>query len=179
MKNWIFGALLALTTMGANALELTKENLESFIDVAPAVSNWAGEQDIDPMSLLGANANADSEGGDVTSSVISMLKDNEMYGQFESMLGDYGFTPEQLISVGSSISSAYFANLKGGLSSENQSALDSVMGGLKSFGGSNDKVSNALGAAGNIDTSNVSENNLSMVSEYMPQLKKVFSMFAG
>ena len=57
------------------------------------------------------------------------------------------------------------------------------MGGLQSIQSSKDKgVGSLIGSFGNASSAAksaepvVSENNLALVSEYMPQLKKLFSM---
>ncbi|WKD25668.1 hypothetical protein NDQ71_22655 [Pseudoalteromonas sp. KG3] len=114
---------------------------------------------------------------------LGMIKDNDLYKEFAALTNQYGFTPEQLISVGSEVSMAYLENLKGNLSPENKEKVNQLMGGLQSMGGSqNNSASSMLGSVANsanaasADTPVVSENNVNLVKEYMPQLQKLFAM---
>ncbi|WP_105254313.1 short-chain dehydrogenase [Pseudoalteromonas sp. T1lg75] len=190
MKKMLFAFTLAasaaFSSAQAWALELSATDVEKFIKAAPAVTNWADSQaDIDASTLLGAQQ--EQQGDNTTAdnamidSAIGMLKDNAMYQEFATLLSAYGFTPEQLVSVGSEISSAYLANIKGNLSAENQQTVDQVMGGLQSLSGSKNSDSNSLfgslAKANETSEEEISDNNLSVVSEYMPQLQQLFSAF--
>ncbi|WP_105265397.1 short-chain dehydrogenase [Pseudoalteromonas sp. T1lg76] len=179
-------ASAALSSAQAWALELTTADVEKFLKAAPTVTDWADYQGgIDAGALLGAQqeqeGDASTTNNAMMNSAITMLKDNGMYQEFATMLSAYGFTPEQLISVGSEISSAYLANMKGSLSAENQQRVDQVMGGLQSLSGSKSSDSNsllgALGKANEASKEEISDNNLAIVSEYMPQLQQLFSAY--
>lgn len=190
MKKMLFALTLAasaaLSSAQAWALELSTTDVEKFLKAAPAVTDWADYQGgIDAGALLGAQQVQEGDTGStnntMVSSAITMLNDNAMYQEFATMLSAYGFTPEQLISVGSEISSAYIVNMKGNLSAENQQRVDQVMGGLQSLSGGKSSDSNSLlgtlGKANEASKEEISDNNLSIVSEYMPQLQQLFSAY--
>jgi hypothetical protein len=112
-----------------------------------------------------------------------MIKEQSLYKSFASVTTRYGFTPEQLITVGSEVSMAYIENLKSGLSDENKETANKLMGGFQSMKSAKDKGATSLmGSLGNASSaadtteSLVSESNLALVSEYMPQLKKLFAL---
>ena len=62
-----------------------------------------------------------------------MIKEQGLYKSFADITNRYGFSPEELVSVGSEVSMAYIENLKSGLSAENQETANKVMGGLQSL----------------------------------------------
>ncbi|MCG7569129.1 short-chain dehydrogenase [Pseudoalteromonas sp. CNC9-20] len=183
MKNLLMALTLvattAFTSAQALALELTEKDVENFIKAAPAVTNWADKQgqQFDGAALLGAQG-SEQNNKSMSDSAIAMLKNTDSYQQFADVISRYGFTPEQLISVGSEVTAAYLANVKGDLSAEDKARVDEVMGGLQSLSGSSNKTNSLLGAIGSANqaSEDVSDTNIALVEEYMPQLKKLFSV---
>lgn len=180
-------SLLAMSFSGV-AKDITEGDLQSYMKALPAVTSWASAQDslkgLDLGSMLGASADqTTSEQGSLANSALSMIKEQDLYKSFEGVTSRYGFTPEQLITVGSEVSMAYIENLKSGLSTENKETADKLMGGFQSMKSVKDKgASSLMGSLGNASSAAkssepvVSESNLELVSEYMPQLKKLFAL---
>ncbi|GAA59109.1 short chain dehydrogenase [Pseudoalteromonas sp. BSi20652] len=180
-------SLLAMSFSGF-AKDITEGDLQNYMKALPAVTSWASAQDslqgLDLGSMLGASADqTTSEQGSLANSALSMIKDQDLYKSFEGVTSRYGFTPEQLITVGSEVSMAYIENLKSGLSEKNKETASKVMGGLSSMKSAKDSsASSSMGSFGKtlsaVESSEpvVSESNLELVSEYMPQLKKLFAL---
>ena len=188
MKKLLLSIGLLAMSFSSLAQDINEGQLQSYMKALPAVTSWASNQAslkcLDLASMLGASADQTvTEQSSLANSALSMIKQQDLYKSFANVTGQYGFTPEQLIAVGSEVSMAYIENLKSGLSDEHKETANKLMGGLQSMQSSKDKgVSSLMGAFGNASTAAqsaepvVSENNLALVSEYMPQLKKLFSM---
>ena len=184
MKKLLLSISLLAMSFSSLAADITENELQGYMKALPAVVDWSQNQDalksMDLGSMLGG-----SEGGTSAMALgaLGMIKDNDLYKEFATLTNKYGFTPEQLISVGSEVSMAYLENIKGNLSPENKEKVNQLMGGLQSMSGSKDKsASSMLGSVANsanaasADAPVVSENNLNLVKEYMPQLQKLFAM---
>ena len=183
MKKIILSLSLLAMSFSSLAADITEKDLQGYMKALPAVVDWSQSQDslksMDLGSMLGG-----SEGGTSAMALgaLGMIKDNDLYKEFATLTNKYGFTPEQLISVGSEVSMAYLENIKGNLSPENKEKVNQLMGGLQSMSGSKDKgASSMLGSVANsanaasADAPVVSENNLKLIKEYMPQLQKLFA----
>ncbi|MCQ8878825.1 short-chain dehydrogenase [Pseudoalteromonas shioyasakiensis] len=184
MKKLLAAVSLMAMSFSSFAKDITENDLQSYIQALPAVVDWSQDQDalksVNLGSMLGGS---DSSTGGMALSALGMIKDNDLYKDFAALTNQYGFTPEQLLTVGTEVSMAYFENLKGSLSPENKEKVNQLMGGLQSLNGSKDKSASAMvGTLGNsasaatTDAPAVSENNLELVQEYMPQLQKLFAM---
>lgn len=184
MKKLLLTLSLLAMSFSSLAKDITENDLQSYIKALPAVVDWSQDQDalqsVDLASMLGGSENSSST---MAQSALGMIKDNDLYKEFATLTNQYGFTPEQLISVGSEVSMAYLENIKGNLSPENKEKVNQLMGGLQSMSGSKSTSANAMfGTLGNsanaasTETPPVSANNLALVKEYMPQLKKLFAM---
>ncbi|WP_404343334.1 short-chain dehydrogenase [Pseudoalteromonas mariniglutinosa] len=171
---------LLVMSFSSLAKDITETELQNYIKALPAVINWSEEQPALQSLDLGSALTSESQGQE-TVGVVALLKDNDLYKQFAELTNQYGFTPEQLITVGSDVSMAYFENIKAGLSTENQQKVNQLMGGLQGLGSAKESSTTSLmGALGNSTAASeqpiVSEQNLSLVKQYMPQLEKLFTM---
>jgi hypothetical protein len=184
MKKLLLSISLLAMSFSSLAADITESELQGYMKALPAVVDWSQNQDALKSMDLGSMPGG-SEGGTSAMALgaLGMIKDNDLYKEFAALTNQYGFTPEQLISVGSEVSMAYLENLKGNLSPENKEKVNQLMGGLQSMGGSqNNSASSMLGSVANsanaasADTPVVSENNVNLVKEYMPQLQKLFAM---
>ena len=173
--------LLSLSLLGMSfsslAEDISEGQLQSYMKALPAVTSWA--------SMLGGSAEQSvGEQSSLANSALSMIKEQDLYKSFAGVTNRYGFTPEQLVTVGSEVSMAYIENLKSGLSADNQETATKVMGGLQSLKSAKDSGASSLmgsfgkssSAAAESTDSLVSESNLELVSEYMPQLQKLFAL---
>jgi hypothetical protein len=121
-----------------------------------------------------------SEQGPFANSALSMIKEQDLYKRFAGITNRYGFTPEQLVTVGAGVSMAYIENLKSGLFDEKKATANSLMDGfkgMKSIGAS--ALMGSLGNSSNaakLNESVASERNLALVSKYMPQREKLFAL---
>ena len=188
MKKLLVSLSLLAMSFSGFAKDITEGDLLSYMKALPAVTSWASSQDalknVDLGSMLGATADqTTAEQGALANTALNMIKEQSLYKSFASVTTRYGFTPEQLISVGSEVSMAYIENLKSGLSDENKETANKLMGGFQSMKSAKDKGATSLmGSLGNASSaadtteSLVSESNLALVSEYMPQLKKLFAL---
>ncbi len=183
MKKIILSLSLLAMSFSSLAADITEKDLQGYMKALPAVVDWSQSQDslksMDLGSVLGG-----SEGGSTAMALgaLGTIKDNDLYKEFAALTNKYGFTPEQLITVGSEVSMAYLENIKGNLSPENKDKVNQLMGGLQSMGGSkNNSASSMMGTLGNsANAANtgapvVSESNLKLIKEYMPQLQKLFA----
>ena len=184
MKKVLLTLGLLAMSFSSLAKDITESELQNYMKALPAVVDWSEDQpalqNMDLGSMLGGG---ESSSGGMAMSALGMIKDNDLYKQFSALTNKYGFTPEQLVSVGSEVSMAYLENIKGSLSPENKERVNQLMGGLQSMGASKDKSANSLmGSMANSANAApakdaiVSESNLNLVKEYMPQLKKLFAM---
>ena len=180
MKALLISLSLLIMSFSSFAEDITENQLQSYIKALPAVANWSQNQpelkNVDLGSMLSG-----SEATNTSSMMgfLDQIKQHELYTEFAGLTEQYGFTPEQLIVVGSEVSMAYLANLKGSLSSENQKRVDQAVTGLQSFGASsaNSGTRSLAGALeGAKSSTNVNKGNVNLVKEYMPQLKQLFAM---
>ncbi|MGO2129535.1 MAG: short-chain dehydrogenase [Pseudoalteromonas prydzensis] len=184
MKKLLLSISLLAMSFSSLAVDITESELQGYMKALPAVVDWSKNQDSLKSMDLG-NMLGDSEGGSTATALgaLGMIKDNDLYKEFTALTTKYGFTPEQLIAVGSEVSMAYLENIKGNLSPENKETVNQLMGGLQSMSGSqNNSANSMLGSVANsanaasADAPVVSENNVNLVKEYMPQLQKLFAM---
>ncbi|OUS68819.1 short-chain dehydrogenase [Pseudoalteromonas sp. A601] len=182
MKKLLAAIGLIAMSFSSFAQDITENDLQSYIKALPAVVDWSQNQDaLNSLDLGNMLGGSEAGSGAMALSALGMIKDNDLYKEFAALTNQYGFTPEQLISVGSEVSMAYLENIKGNLSPENKEKVNQLMGGLQSMSGSKDKsAASMIGSLGNTanaaDAPQVSSNNLELVQEYMPQLQKLFSM---
>ncbi|MBH0059298.1 short-chain dehydrogenase [Pseudoalteromonas sp. SWXJZ94C] len=188
MKKILVSLSLLAMSFSSLAEDINEGQLQSYMKALPAVSSWASSQeslkDLDLASMLGGSADQTvGEQSSLANSALSMIKDQDLYKSFEGVTSQYGFTPEQLVTVGTEVSMAYIENLKSGLSTENQETATKVMSGLSSMKSAKDtSASSLMGSFGKassaVESSEpvVSESNLALVSEYMPQLQKLFAL---
>lgn len=181
-------SLLAMS-FSSLAEDISEGQLQSYMKALPAVSSWASSQeslqDLDLASMLGGSADQSvDEQSSMANTALNMIKEQDLYKSFASVTNSYGFTPEELVSVGSEVSMAYIENLKSGLSAENQETATKVMSGLQSLkSAKSSDASSLMGSFGKSSSaaeestdSLVSESNLELVGEYMPQLQKIFAL---
>ena len=77
---------------------------------------------------------------------------------------------------------AYLENLKAGMSEENKQRVNQAMSGLQSLtasssdAGTRSMVGALEGVKASTATADVSESNVNLVKQYMPQLKELFAM---
>ena len=172
MKKILVSLSLLAMSFSSLAEDINEGQLQSYMKALPAVTSWASSQeslkDLDLASMLGGSADQSvGEQSSLANSALSMIKEQDLYKSFASVTNRYGFTPEQLVTVGSEVSMAY-----------------KVMGGFQSMKSAKDKGASSLmgsfgkssSAAEESTESLVSENNLELVSEYMPQLQKLFAL---
>ncbi|MEL0655545.1 short-chain dehydrogenase [Pseudoalteromonas issachenkonii] len=189
MKKILVSLSLLAMSFSSLAEDINEGQLQSYIKALPAVTSWASSQeslkDLDLASMLGGSADQSvGEQSSLANSALSMIKEQDLYKSFASVTNRYGFTPEQLVTVGSEVSMAYIENLKSGLSADNQETANKVMSGFQSMKSAKDKGASSLmgsfgkssSAAEESTESLVSENNLELVNEYMPQLQKLFAL---
>lgn len=184
MKKLLLTISLLAMSFSSLAKDITENELQGYMKALPAVVDWTKDQPaLKNMNLASMLGNSESSSGGMAMSALGMIKDNDLYKQFATLTNKYGFTPEQLVSVGSEVSMAYLENIKGNLSPENKERVNQLMGGLQSAGASKGKsTSSLMGSMANSANAApageaiVSENNLNLVKEYMPQLKKLFAM---
>ena len=189
MKKILVSLSLLAMSFSSLAEDINEGQLQSYMKALPAVTSWASSQeslkDLDLASMLGGSADQSvGEQSSLANSALSMIKEQDLYKSFASVTNRYGFTPEQLVTVGSEVSMAYIENLKSGLSADNQETANKVMGGFQSMKSAKDKGASSLmgsfgkssSAAEESTESLVSENNLELVSEYMPQIQKLFAL---
>ncbi|HEA16607.1 MAG TPA: short-chain dehydrogenase [Pseudoalteromonas prydzensis] len=184
MKKLLLSISLLAMSFSSLAVDITESELQGYMKALPAVVDWSKNQDSLKSMDLG-NMLGGSEGGTNATALgaLGMIKDNDLYKEFTALTTKYGFTPEQLIAVGSEVSMAYLENIKGNLSPENKETVNQLMGGLQSMSGSqNNSANSMLGSVANSANAAsaaapvVSENNVNLVKEYMPQLQKLFAM---
>ncbi|MFU2511548.1 short-chain dehydrogenase [Pseudoalteromonas sp. ASV78] len=184
MKKLLLSISLLAMSFSSLAVDITESELQGYMKALPAVVDWSKNQDSLKSMDLG-NMLGGSEGGSTATALgtLGMIKDNDLYKEFTALTTKYGFTPEQLIAVGSEVSMAYLENIKGNLSPENKETVNQLMGGLQSMSGSqNNSANSMLGSVANsanaasADAPVVNENNVNLVKEYMPQLQKLFAM---
>ncbi|MEJ2913720.1 short-chain dehydrogenase [Pseudoalteromonas sp. C12FD-1] len=189
MQKIILSLSLLAMSFSSLAEDISEGQLQSYMKALPAVSSWASSQDslknLDLASMLGGSADQSvEEQSSLANSALNMIKEQDLYKSFASVTNRYGFSPEELVSVGSEVSMAYIENLKSGLSAENQETANKVMGGLQSLkSAKSSDASSLMGAFGKASSAAeestdplVSENNLELVGEYMPQLQKIFAL---
>ena len=189
MKKILVSLSLLAMSFSSLAEDISEGQLQSYMKALPAVSSWASSQDtlksLDLASMLGGSAEQSvEEQSSLANSALSMIKEQGLYKSFADITNRYGFSPEELVSVGSEVSMAYIENLKSGLSAENQETANKVMGGLQSLkSAKSSDASSLMGAFGKASSAAeestdplVSENNLELVGEYMPQLQKIFAL---
>lgn len=183
MKKLVMALSLMAMSFSSFAKDITENELKSYIQGLPAVVDWSNDQDAlksaNLKSLLGSS---DSNNNALALSALGMIKDNDLYKEFATLTNQYGFTPEQLLSVGSEVSMAYFETIKSDLSPENKEKVNQLMGGLQSMNATKDKgASSMMGMVGNSASAKsneaplVSAHNLELVQEYMPQLKRLYA----
>ncbi|MGO2169173.1 short-chain dehydrogenase [Pseudoalteromonas sp. AOP31-A2-14] len=182
MKKILLSLGLLAMSFSSIAEDITESELQGYMEALPAVAQWSQDQpaldNLNLASMLGSSEGNSS----MATSALSMLKDNDLYKQFSALTAEYGFTPEEFVSVGSEVSMAYLENLKSGLSDENKAKVNELMGGIKSSGNSSASSASSMmsslgGSTSTADSSTeVSESNVSLVQEYMPQLQKLFAM---
>lgn len=184
MKKLLLSISLLAMSFSSLAVDITESELQGYMKALPAVVDWSKNQDSLKSMDLG-NMLGGSEGGTNATALgaLGMIKDNDLYKEFTALTTKYGFTPEQLIAVGSEVSMAYLENIKGNLSPENKETVNQLMGGLQSMSGSqNNSANSMLGSVANSANAAsaaapvVNENNVNLVKEYMPQLQKLFAM---
>ena len=96
------------------AEDISENQLQRYIKALPAVVNWSQNQpELNTVDLSGMLGNADSSS---VMNALGHIKEHELYTEFEALTKQYGFTPEQLVTVGSEVSMAYLENLKAGIS---------------------------------------------------------------
>ncbi len=183
MKALLISMSLFAMSFSSFAEDITENQLQNYIKALPAVVSWSQNQsELDSVnlgSMLGSSEGVDSSS---VMNALGFIKEHELYTEFAALTKKYGFTPEQLVSVGSEVSMAYLENLKAGLSDENKERVNQAMSGLqsltaKSSSASTSSLSGALeGIKASTESVEVSENNLNLVKEYMPQLKQLFAM---
>jgi hypothetical protein len=186
MKKLFLSLSLLAMSFSSAAFDFSESDLQSYMKALPAVTSWADDQDslggLDLGDMLGTSAASTSDQSSMISSAVSLLKAQDLYTSLAGVTSSFGFTPEQLFTIGSEVSMAYVENLKSGLSEENQATVNTVMGGLSAMKTAKD-TSSLLGSFGKSSSdeeeaaeSAVSESNLSLVSEYMPQLEQLFTL---
>lgn len=184
MKALIISMSLLAMSFSSFAQDITENQLQSYIKALPAVVNWSKNQpeleSVDLGNMLGSTDGVDTS---VVMSALGHIKEHELYTEFAALTQQYGFTPEQLVTVGSEVSMAYLENVKATLSPENQARVNQAMSGLQSLTASSASsgTRSMTGALEGVkEASNapvdVSENNVNLVKEYMPQLKQLFAM---
>lgn len=183
MKKLVMALSLTAMSFSSFAKDMTENELKSYIQALPAVVDWSDDQDAlksaNLKSLLGSS---DSNNNALALSALGKIKDNDLYKEFATLTNQYGLTPEQLLSVGSEVSMAYFETIKSDLSPENKERVNQLMGGLQSMGATKDKgATSTMGMVGNSasaksqDATAVSAHNLELVQEYLPQLKRLYA----
>lgn len=188
MKSWLIAATLLLTSLSSFAMELNADSLKNYLKAAPEVASWVNKQDVEGLnlgSLLGASSMLSGDTSAMANGALGMLKGNGLYKQFAGLVGQYGFTPEQLIAVGSQVSQAYLANTTG-LSGETKKLADKSLNALKAVSNNEEKdVSSLLGKVGKLgkkddaqdkQESVINAQNVELVKQYMPQVKQVLSL---
>lgn len=135
MKKIILSLSLLAMSFSSLAVDITESELQGYIKALPAVVDWSKNQDSLKSMDLG-NMLGGSEGGTSAMALgaLGMIKDNDLYKEFTALTTKYGFTPEQLIAVGSEVSMAYLENIKGNLSPENKEKVNQLMGGFAKYG---------------------------------------------
>ena len=165
MKKLLSISLLAMS-FSSLATDITENDLQGYMKALPAIVDWSQNQDalksMDLGSMLGS---AESGTSAMTFDALSTIKDSDLYKEFATLTNKYGFTPEQLITVGSEVSMAYLENIKGNLSPKNRDKVNQLMGGLQSMGGAkNNSASSMMGTLGN--SANTASTDAPVVSEH-------------
>ncbi len=180
MKALLFSISLLAMSFSSLAEDITENQLQRYIKALPAVVNWSQNQpELNTVDLSGMLGNADSSS---VMNALGHIKEHELYTEFEALTKQYGFTPEQLVTVGSEVSMAYLENLKAGMSEENKQRVNQAMSGLQSLtasssdAGTRSMVGALEGVKASTATADVSESNVNLVKQYMPQLKELFAM---
>ncbi|MBD56597.1 short-chain dehydrogenase [uncultured Pseudoalteromonas sp.] len=180
MKALLFSISLLAMSFSSLAEDISENQLQRYIKALPAVVNWSQNQpELNTVDLSGMLGNADSSS---VMNALGHIKEHELYTEFEALTKQYGFTPEQLVTVGSEVSMAYLENLKAGMSEENKQRVNQAMSGLQSLtasssdAGTRSMVGALEGVKASTATADVSESNVNLVKQYMPQLKELFAM---
>ena len=180
MKALLFSISLLAMSFSSLAEDITENQLQRYIKALPAVVNWSQNQpELNTVDLSGMLGSADSSS---VMNALGHIKEHELYTEFEALTKQYGFTPEQLVTVGSEVSMAYLENLKAGMSKENKQRVNQAMSGLQSLtasssdAGTRSMVGALEGVKASTATVDVSESNVNLVKQYMPQLKELFAM---
>lgn len=180
MKALLFSISLLAMSFSSLAEDITENQLQRYIKALPAVVNWSQNQpELNTVDLSGMLGSADSSS---VMNALGHIKEHELYTEFEALTKQYGFTPEQLVTVGSEVSMAYLENLKAGMSEENKQRVNQAMSGLQSLtasssdAGTRSMVGALEGVKASTETVDVSESNVNLVKQYMPQLKELFAM---
>lgn len=180
MKALLFSISLLAMSFSSLAEDITENQLQRYIKALPAVVNWSQNQpELNTVDLSGMLGSADSSS---VMNALGHIKEHELYTEFEALTKQYGFTPEQLVTVGSEVSMAYLENLKAGMSEENKQRVNQAMSGLQSLtasssdAGTRSMVGALEGVKASTATVDVSESNVNLVKQYMPQLKELFAM---
>ena len=180
MKALLFSISLLAMSFSSLAEDITENQLQRYIKALPAVVNWSQNQpELNTVDLSGMLGNADSSS---VMNALGHIKEHELYTEFEALTKQYGFTPEQLVTAGSEVSMAYLENLKAGMSEENKQRVNQAMSGLQSLtasssdAGTRSMVGALEGVKASTATVDVSESNVNLVKQYMPQLKELFAM---
>lgn len=180
MKALLFSISLLAMSFSSLAEDITENQLQRYIKALPAVVNWSQNQpELNTVDLSGMLGSADSSS---VMNALGHIKEHELYTEFEALTKQYGFTPEQLVTVGSEVSMAYLENLKAGMSEENKQRVNQAMSGLQSLtasssdAGTRSMVGALEGVKASTATADVSESNVNLVKQYMPQLKELFAM---
>jgi len=184
MKALLISMSLLAMSFSSFAEDISENQLQRYIKALPAVVNWSQSQsELDTVNLGGMLGSSDGVDSSSVMDALGHIKEHELYTEFEALTKQYGFTPEQLVTVGSEVSMAYLENLKAGMSEENKQRVNQAMSsGLQSLTASSSdagtrSMAGALeGVKASTATANVSESNVNLVKQYMPQLKELFAM---
>lgn len=183
MKALLISMSLLAMSFSSFAEDISENQLQRYIKALPAVVNWSQSQsELDTVNLGGMLGSSDGVDSPSVMDALGHIKEHELYTEFEALTKQYGFTPEQLVTVGSEVSMAYLENLKAGMSEENKQRVNQAMSGLQSLTASSSdagtrSMAGALeGVKASTATADVSESNVNLVKQYMPQLKELFAM---
>ncbi len=183
MKALLISISLLAMSFSSFAEDLTENQLQRYIKALPAVVNWSQNQpELDSLNLGSMLGSSDGVDSSSVMDALGHIKEHELYTEFAALTKQYGFTPEQLVTVGSEVSMAYLENLKAGMSEENKQRVNQAMSGLQSLTASSSdagtrSMAGALeGVKASTATADVSESNVNLVKQYMPQLKELFAM---
>jgi len=181
MKALLISMSLLAMSFSSFAEDISENQLQRYIKALPAVVNWSQSQsELDTVNLGGMLGSSDGVDSSSVMDALGHIKEHELYTEFEALTKQYGFTPEQLVTVGSEVSMAYLENLKAGMSEENKQRVNQAMSqsltASSSDAGTRSMAGALEGVKASTATANVSESNVNLVKQYMPQLKELFAM---